>query len=552
MNMRSMRETGLVWIVMPVVVIGGAWVLAGLADWLIATFVALAVASAVCVAGWHERRRAAHAVSSSAESTDAIGSVAHELAVIVVVGPYAAGLFPRDGGRTTLRRDDRAVWLLADTPERLNDVMAQVKASRGRFPDAALLPVVPEGDDESVLRREFVQWRIALQAAYCHPECVLPCHVAVYACLGPGEDAATQVQWFGDPLDVGVPRLDESIRLYDRLPAIRRQLASSRQTGAVVRSALGLSVFEWLDEAALLSLISALANTPPFALQGVSLADVGHTPIRPGAWTRWLIARTGLQPGVTKPVAGPLPPPLVHASTRVAGRHAAPPPTGGEWPLASHVLLSSVVALIVAVAMSGWVNYRIVERIAGDLSTYWNTPGDRITAKIDSFERVREARDEVVRNLRDGAPFGAGWGLYPGRALSARLDAALAAYQPPLTTARIDSLSLFASGKATFSPESAHRELAHVLRLIRVNPDQRVLIEGHADSEGSPEANLQLSEARARAIRDWLVTVGGLPVTRFAIQGMGDIRPIADNRNEAGRALNRRVDISLIPDRVRH
>ncbi|KVN97397.1 flagellar motor protein MotB [Burkholderia ubonensis] len=552
MNMRSMRETGLVWIMMPVVVIGGAWVLAGLADWLIATFVALAVASAVCVAGWHERRRAAHAVSSSAESTDAIGSVAHELAVIVVVGPYAAGLFPRDGGRTTLRRDDRAVWLLADTPERLNDVMAQVKASRGRFPDAALLPVVPEGDDESVLRREFVQWRIALQAAYCHPECVLPCHVAVYACLGPGEDAATQVQWFGDPLDVGVPRLDESIRLYDRLPAIRRQLASSRQTGAVVRSALGLSVFEWLDEAALLSLISALTNTSPFALQGVSLADVGHTPIRPGAWTRWLIARTGLQPGVTKPVTGPLPPPLVHASARVAGRHAAPPPTGGEWPLASHVLLSSVVALIVAVAMSGWANYRIVERIAGDLSTYWNTPGDRITAKIDSFERVREARDEVVRNLRDGVPFGAGWGLYPGRALSARLDAALAAYQPPLTTARIDSLSLFASGKATFSPESAHRELAHVLRLIRVNPDQRVLIEGHADSEGSPEANLQLSEARARAIRDWLVTVGGLPVTRFAIQGMGDIRPIADNRNEAGRALNRRVDISLIPDRVRH
>ncbi|WP_232446330.1 OmpA family protein [Burkholderia ubonensis] len=550
--MRSMRETGLVWIMMPVVVIGGAWVLAGLADWLIATFVALAVASAVCVAGWHERRRAAHAVSSSAESTDAIGSVAHELAVIVVVGPYAAGLFPRDGGRTTLRRDDRAVWLLADTPERLNDVMAQVKASRGRFPDAALLPVVPEGDDESVLRREFVQWRIALQAAYCHPECVLPCHVAVYACLGPGEDAATQVQWFGDPLDVGVPRLDESIRLYDRLPAIRRQLASSRQTGAVVRSALGLSVFEWLDEAALLSLISALTNTSPFALQGVSLADVGHTPIRPGAWTRWLIARTGLQPGVTKPVTGPLPPPLVHASARVAGRHAAPPPTGGEWPLASHVLLSSVVALIVAVAMSGWANYRIVERIAGDLSTYWNTPGDRITAKIDSFERVREARDEVVRNLRDGVPFGAGWGLYPGRALSARLDAALAAYQPPLTTARIDSLSLFASGKATFSPESAHRELAHVLRLIRVNPDQRVLIEGHADSEGSPEANLQLSEARARAIRDWLVTVGGLPVTRFAIQGMGDIRPIADNRNEAGRALNRRVDISLIPDRVRH
>ncbi|WP_231716631.1 OmpA family protein [Burkholderia ubonensis] len=544
-----MKGAALVWIAMPVIVFGGAWALAGLADWQSATCIALAIALAVCVAAWHERLRQ---VAAAAESAETIGSAARELAVIVVVGPYAAGLFPRDGGRTTLRRDDRAVWLLADTPERLNDVMAQVKASRGRFPDAALLPVVPEGDDESMLRRAFAQWRIALQASYCHPECVLPCHVAVYACLGPGEDGVPQTRWFGDPLEAGVPRIEDAIRLYDRLPAIRRQLAASRQAGAVVRSALGLSVFEWLDEAALLSSISALANTPPFVLQGASLADVGHTPVRPGAWTRWLIARTGLQPRVTKPVAGPLPLPLVHVPTCVAGRPAAQSPVDRGWPLASHVLLSSVAAATVAVAISGGVNYRIVERIAGDLSAYWNTPGNRITATIDSFERLRATRDEVARNLRDGAPFGAGWGLYPGRALLNRLDAALAVYRPPLTTVRIDSLSLFASGKATFSPTHARRELAHVLRLIQENPDQRVLIEGHADSEGSPEANLQLSDARARAIRDWLVAEGGLPVTRFALQGMGDVRPIADNHSEAGRALNRRVDISLIPDGVRH
>ena len=555
MSMRSMKETVLVWIAMPIVVFGGAWALAGLPDWQSALCIALAVAFAMWVAAWSERRRPVEASAEPAEQ--AIGSTARELEVIVVVGPYAAALFPRDGGRATLRRDDRAVWLLADTPTRLNDVMTQVKAARGRFPDAALLPVVPEGDDESVLRREFAQWRIALQAAYCHPECVLPCHVAVYACLGPGEDGTPQTRWFGDALEFNAPHVTEAIGLSDRLPAIRGSLAESRHAEAAVRSALGLAVFEWLDEAALLSSISALSNTVPFALQGASLADIDHTPIRPGAWTRWLIARTGLQPRVTKPVAGPLPLPRIHASAPgsagPAKRHLLPSPVNRrEWPLASHVLLSSVAATTVAVAISGAVNYRIVERISDDLSAYWNTPAVRITASIDSFERLRAARDEVARNLRDGAPFGAGWGLYPGRALLPRVDVALTAYQPPLTTVQIDSLSLFASGKATFSPAHERRELAHVLRLIRENPDQRVLIEGHADSEGSADANLRLSEARARAIRDWLVAEGGLSVARFAIQGMGDIRPIADNRSEAGRALNRRVDVSLIPDGVRH
>jgi len=546
-NVRSMKERALVWITTPVFVFGCAWALAELGEWWSAAIVLLLVALAVCISGWYERRCATRAVG--AESTDALGNTPRELAVIVVVGPYAASLFPRDAGRTMLRRDDRAVWLLADTPARLSSVMTQVKASRGRFPDAALLPVVPEGDDESALRREFAHWRIALQGSYCHPECVLPCHVAVYGCLGPAEDKMPQTRWFGDPVDIDVQRVENAMRPYDRLPAIRRQLAASRQPSAVMRSALGLAVFDWLDEAALLSSISTLANAAPFALRGVSLADVGYMSVRPGAWTRWLIARTGLQPRITKPLTGPLPLPFVRASRpQVDARRSALLSRSRAWPLGLHVLLSSVVALTATVAISGWTNYRIVERIAGNLSAYRNTPGNRITAKVDSFERLRADRDEVARNLRDGVPFGAGWGLYPGRALLVRLNAGLAGYRPPLTTVQIDSLSLFASGKAIFSPEAAHRELAHALQLIQANPDQRVLIEGHADSEGSPRANILLSEARARAIRDWLAAKGGLSVARFAIQGLGDVRPIADNSSEAGRALNRRVDVSLFPD----
>nr|WP_232443613.1 OmpA family protein [Burkholderia ubonensis] len=102
-------------------------------------------------------------------------------------------------------------------------------------------------------------------------------------------------------------------------------------------------------------------------------------------------------------------------------------------------------------------------------------------------------------------------------------------------------------GRVTLDPGAAQRELRRALRLIVANPDQRVLIAGHTDSEGSPDANFRLSEARARAIRDWFVTVGGLPATRFAIQGFGHTCPIADNGSAAGRARNRRVDISLFP-----
>ncbi len=83
--------------------------------------------------------------------------------------------------------------------------------------------------------------------------------------------------------------------------------------------------------------------------------------------------------------------------------------------------------------------------------------------------------------------------------------------------------------------------------MILANPEQRVLIVGHADSSGSDAANFQLSEARARAIRDWFVDQGVLK-TRFIVQGAGDTHPIADNDSPSGRAQNRRVEVLLIPD----
>ncbi|CAE6869293.1 putative lipoprotein YiaD [Paraburkholderia aspalathi] len=84
--------------------------------------------------------------------------------------------------------------------------------------------------------------------------------------------------------------------------------------------------------------------------------------------------------------------------------------------------------------------------------------------------------------------------------------------------------------------------------MIKAHPDKRILVAGYTDNVGNPDSNLKLSVARAGAVRDWLVEISGMPVTRFAIQGYGDTRPIADNDSADGRARNRRVEITLVPD----
>ncbi|MNN82313.1 Outer membrane porin F precursor [compost metagenome] len=73
-----------------------------------------------------------------------------------------------------------------------------------------------------------------------------------------------------------------------------------------------------------------------------------------------------------------------------------------------------------------------------------------------------------------------------------------------------------------------------------------IVIAGHTDITGNAEHNLQLSRARAAAVRDWMQSRGDFPDSCFAVQGFGASQPVADNQTEAGRAANRRVDISLV------
>ncbi|SDI64200.1 OmpA family protein [Pseudomonas panipatensis] len=112
---------------------------------------------------------------------------------------------------------------------------------------------------------------------------------------------------------------------------------------------------------------------------------------------------------------------------------------------------------------------------------------------------------------------------------------------------RLDSLLLFNLGSAELKPGST-KVLVNALVGIKAQPGWLIVIAGHTDATGNAEQNLQLSLARAAAVRDWMQRMGDIPDSCFAVQGFGASQPIASNDTEAGRAANRRVDIRLVPE----
>jgi outer membrane protein OmpA-like peptidoglycan-associated protein len=82
--------------------------------------------------------------------------------------------------------------------------------------------------------------------------------------------------------------------------------------------------------------------------------------------------------------------------------------------------------------------------------------------------------------------------------------------------------------------------------LTKGNPDSNITIEGHTDSQGQRDYNMNLGQKRADAVKDQLVA-RGVAADRIKTVGVGPDRPIADNKTAEGRANNRRVEIVVQP-----
>jgi outer membrane protein OmpA-like peptidoglycan-associated protein len=108
----------------------------------------------------------------------------------------------------------------------------------------------------------------------------------------------------------------------------------------------------------------------------------------------------------------------------------------------------------------------------------------------------------------------------------------------------------FDFNKATIKPESDSL-MQEIIKVIKENPHiKKIAIEGHTSSEGSDKYNLKLSDKRAKAVMDYLVTKGELAKEMFSAKGFGESKSIADESTEEGKEKNRRVEFNIVEQDV--
>jgi outer membrane protein OmpA-like peptidoglycan-associated protein len=158
-----------------------------------------------------------------------------------------------------------------------------------------------------------------------------------------------------------------------------------------------------------------------------------------------------------------------------------------------------------------------------------------------------------------GAGVGAVAGGAIGRTVGSNMDQQeeamrqqLAAVEAANIQRNADMLAVTFKADALFDVASAalkagsFDEIQRVSTVLNQYPQTKIIVSGHTDSTGSEDYNLTLSERRANSVKNALAGQG-VSLSRITTIGYGQATPIADNKTEAGRQLNRRVIITIKP-----
>ncbi|NTZ37138.1 OmpA family protein [Enterobacter sp. JMULE2] len=217
--------------------------------------------------------------------------------------------------------------------------------------------------------------------------------------------------------------------------------------------------------------------------------------------------------------------------------------------------------IFLALAMlASWVNnQRLIRNVGDHLALYHQLTGQPVAPKLRAQQRLRADGALLDDWARRGEPLRYRMGLYQGLRLIPPVEAAVSDWAPPPPpppvikkiiqgpkTLRLDSMSLFDTGKWALKLGSV-KLLVNSLVGIKAKPGWLIVVAGHTDSTGDDQSNQVLSLKRAESVRDWMRDTGDVPESCFAVQGYGESRPVATNDTPEGRALNRRVEISLVP-----
>ncbi|NDL64183.1 OmpA family protein [Acerihabitans arboris] len=467
-------------------------------------------------------------------------------AVVLVCGDTAA-LFPAG---EPYRQTSLGWYLPVGAPEQLLPLAGRIADTRPALAAqvALLLAVVPERHRErDALSHSLHAWHRAVVA--CRRVLPGPPPLLVSTWLTPpdGADSMRDVWLAATPAGRGVQifqpgqgELSQKSWSLEALPAERE-----------ARFYLSLwldSLLTWADEH-----VDNILGQRQGTLPALTPCARGwnFTPINALAgnlWQRHLCAVTRLAPpGGQSHEAPPLPDCLLATFPRRRGISIKM----RAWRMAG---LICGVFLLLALASSYHHNRRLLQNTGDRLALYRQLDGQPAGPKLRAQALLRRDADFFEAWQRGGEPARFGLGLYQGMRLIAPLRAAISDWAPPVInkippgpkTVRLDSLSLFDTGKWQLKPGST-RVLVNALVSIKAKPGWLTLVAGHTDNIGNSAANQQLSLKRAQAVRDWMRDTGDVPESCFAVQGYGESRPLKTNDTAEGRAANRRVEISLVP-----
>lgn len=192
-----------------------------------------------------------------------------------------------------------------------------------------------------------------------------------------------------------------------------------------------------------------------------------------------------------------------------------------------------------------------------DLAGVPEKKGCPLEEKDSDGDGVKDSKDKcpTVKGTVDGCPDRDGDGIAdkddecpdtPGIAL---LNGCALSKAELETIKKASEKIYFNTGSATIKAES-FPELDGLAKILKDHPEVEASIEGHTDSEGNDAANLKLSKARAKSVKDYLISKG-VEADHLSSEGYGETKPIADNKTAEGRAQNRRVVINTSSYRVK-
>ncbi|MEN5018897.1 OmpA family protein [Erwinia sp. Eh17-17] len=457
--------------------------------------------------------------------------------IVLVCGDGLDALFPKQ----PLRKTAQGCWIKVDDVSTLADVVRSIGSFHPR--QVAQLCVMytclpDDHQDEGMLRASVKDLRQQIRKLHSLIGFELPVVLS-------GQFSGPETPWVivqGSqalvcPTDESVLDLDEWL-----------QAAHNVTTLPVLSQA-----FDFIRDVIVDELIKADRLCPPLFPFAVALRTGTAVSDGDSLWSQRLFTRTCLQFSRT---AGRYEPGGLFADALLPmlSPFTLPVQDGNGTRRTVWILLFCALA---AISFSVKNNRDLIHRVEVNLARWYAIPMKHYAPKAQALASLKQDALLLERWQRQGEPLNHSLGLYVGQRLWLALQQAIDTYIPPPPsqspvieqapeTIRLDSLSLFDTGKAALKPGSL-KMLVSALVDVKARPGWLIVVAGHTDSTGNPQANQQLSLKRAEAVRDWMLQTSDVSPTCFAVQGYGATRPVATNDTPEGRALNRRVEISLVP-----